>query len=361
MPSKRQHGPLRSPQRKRPTAVPATASAALDDHDHDDHEVRPDRGSRGSRGPRAEASAESQKLQKVLAQTGLGSRRAMETWIEAGRVSVNGKIVGIGTRIMPSDRILVDGREVRVGNSAPATRVLIYHKPEGEIVTRDDPQGRETVFTRLPPLRGSRWLSIGRLDVSTSGLLLFTTSGELANTMMHPRFEVEREYAVRIFGKLTPEQSQQLLDGVTLEDGPAHCNSLEDEGGEGSNHWYRVIMTEGRNRVVRRMFEAIGFTVSRLLRVRFGIMHLPPRLKRGQVEELTPDQVRQLGAWLEKAARPAAKLDSKADSKPALTLNSKPHSKPNSKPAARPPAPGQARRAPREFRAARAANPRASK
>ncbi len=255
---------------------------------------------RGLRGSRAEPPAESQKLQKVLAQSGLGSRRAMETWIEAGRVSVNGKIAGIGTRVMPADRLLVDGRPVRVESAEAAVRVLLYHKPEGEIVTRDDPQGRETVFTRLPRLRGSRWLSIGRLDVSTSGLLLFTTSGELANSMMHPRFAVEREYAARVFGKLTDEQGKMLLEGVTLEDGVARCESLIDEGGEGSNHWYRLIMTEGRNRVVRRLFEAVGFTVSRLMRVRFGPIQLPPRLKRGQIEELTPAEVREFTAWLEK-------------------------------------------------------------
>jgi 23S rRNA pseudouridine2605 synthase len=249
--------------------------------------------------------AESQKLQKVLAQTGLGSRRAMETWIEAGRVTVNGKVAGIGTRVMPGDRLQVDGHGVRVESTAQAARVLLYHKPEGEIVTRDDPQGRETVFSRLPRLRGSRWLSIGRLDVSTSGLLLFTTSGALANSMMHPRFAVEREYAARIFGRLAPEQMAQLLEGVALEDGTARCDKLEDEGGEGSNHWYRLVMSEGRNRVVRRLFEAVGFTVSRLIRVRFGSIQLPPRLKRGQLEELPPAEVRALTDGLEKPAQSA--------------------------------------------------------
>jgi len=229
----------------------------------------------------------------------------METWIEAGRVTVNGKLAGIGTRVMPDDRLQVDGRAVRVESTAQAARVLIYHKPEGEIVTRDDPQGRETVFTRLPRLRGSRWLSIGRLDVSTSGLLLFTTSGALANSMMHPRFAVEREYAARVFGKLSAEQMAQLLEGIALEDGMARCDKLEDEGGEGSNHWYRLIVSEGRNRVVRRLFEAVGFTVSRLMRVRFGVIQLPPRLKRGQHEELPPDQVRRLMDWLEKPAQSA--------------------------------------------------------
>jgi len=183
--------------------------------------------------------------------------------------------------------------------------VLIYHKPEGEIVTREDPQGRETVFAKLPRLRGARWLSIGRLDVSTSGLLIFTTSGALANAMMHPRFSVEREYAARIFGTLTAEQATLLRTGIELDDGAAHFDALVDEGGEGSNHWYRIVVTEGRNRLVRRLFEAVGFTVSRLIRVRFGILALPSRLKRGQFSELEPDEVRHLTAWLTKSAKSA--------------------------------------------------------
>jgi 23S rRNA pseudouridine2605 synthase len=244
---------------------------------------------------------ESQKLQKILAQAGMGSRRTMEEWINAARVTVNGKVATIGARVTPKDKIQVDGRDVRMESAAQPARVLIYHKPEGEIVTRDDPQGRETVFSKLPHLRGARWLSIGRLDVSTSGLLIFTTSGELANTMMHPRFSVEREYAARIFGTLTAEQANQLRTGIQLDDGEAHFESLEDEGGEGSNHWYRVVVSEGRNRLVRRLFEAIGFTVSRLMRVRFGILQLPSRLKRGHFSELEPDEVRRLTDWL---ARP---------------------------------------------------------
>lgn len=243
-----------------------------------------------------------------MAQTGLGSRRAMEAWIESGRVSVNGKVAGIGTRVTPADHLRVDGREVRVSRAADTPRVLMYHKPEGEIVTRDDPQGRETVFSRLPGLRGARWLSVGRLDVSTSGLLLFTTSGALANQLMHPRFGIEREYAVRIFGRLTPEHKARLLEGVELDDGLARCAHLEDEGANyetpGSNHWYRLVMTEGRNRVVRRLFEAVGFTVSRLIRVRFGPMALPSRLKRGQFEELKPEDVRKLLAWIEQSDIP---------------------------------------------------------
>lgn len=247
---------------------------------------------------KAASPGESQKLQKVLAQAGLGSRRMMEVWIEAARVTVNGKAATIGARVISADRIQVDGRDVRVESAKQPARVLIYHKPEGEIVTRDDPQGRETVFTKLPRLRGARWLSIGRLDVSTSGLLIFTTSGELANSMMHPRFSVEREYAARIFGTLSVEQANQLRNGILLPDGEARCESLTDEGGEGSNHWYRIVVTEGRNRLVRRMFEAVGFTVSRLMRVRFGIVDLPSRLKRGQFSELEADEVRRLTEWL---------------------------------------------------------------
>jgi 23S rRNA pseudouridine2605 synthase len=249
----------------------------------------------------------SQKLQKVLAQAGLGSRRLMETWIEAGRVAVNGKVAAIGVRVTANDKIDVDGRPVRTASPAQPVRVLIYHKPEGEIVTREDPQGRETVFTRLPRLRGARWLAIGRLDVATSGLLIFTTSGELANSMMHPRFEVEREYAVRIFGALSPEQADQLRTGVELADGLARFNTLEKEAGEGAegaNHWYRVVVAEGRNRLVRRLFEAVGFTVSRLMRVRFGVVSLPPRLKRGQVMELEPAEVKRLNDWLSRPHQP---------------------------------------------------------
>lgn len=228
----------------------------------------------------------------------------MESWIESGRVTINGKTAGIGARVGASDKIHVDGRVLRMESAAQPVRMLIYHKPEGEIVTREDPQGRETVFSKLPPLRGARWLSIGRLDVSTSGLLIFTTSGDLANIMMHPRFALEREYAVRIFGALSSEQMEQLRKGVELPDGMARFDTLEYEGGEGANHWYRVVVTEGRNRLVRRLFEAIGFTVSRLMRVRFGELRLPPRLKRGQFAEMEPAEVRRLTDWLARPRQP---------------------------------------------------------
>jgi 23S rRNA pseudouridine2605 synthase len=177
--------------------------------------------------------------------------------------------------------------------------VLIYHKPEGEIVSHEDPEGRTSVFEQLPQLRGAKWLAVGRLDYNTSGLLIFTTSGELANRMMHPRFAVEREYAVRIVGQLNAGQLERLRNGIELSDGLAKCDAVSDEGGEGSNHWYRIVLREGRNRVVRRLFEALGLTVSRLIRVRFGVVALPPRLKRGQVTSLPAAEVKRLLAWLD--------------------------------------------------------------
>ncbi|MGQ0749709.1 MAG: pseudouridine synthase [Betaproteobacteria bacterium] len=232
-----------------------------------------------------------QKLHKILAQAGLGSRRTMEEWIRAGRVTVNGAAAGIGTRVTSRDVIRVGRRVVRWPAPQRLPRIVLYHKPEGEIVSRDDPQERATVFDRLPKIRGGKWLAVGRLDYNTGGLLVFTTGGELANRMMHPRFAVEREYAVRLLGQLRPDQIDHLKSGVQLDDGPARCLSVEDGGGEGRNHWYRIVLAEGRNRVVRRMFEALGMTVSRLMRVRFGSLPLPPRLKRGQWLEMAPQEV----------------------------------------------------------------------
>lgn len=241
----------------------------------------------------------SQKLQKMLAQAGLGSRRDMERWIEEGRVMVNGKVAGIGTRVGPDDLIKVGRRIVRWPAPEKLPRVLLYHKPEGEIVSRDDPEGRASVFTALPRLRGAKWLAVGRLDYNTCGLLIFTTSGDIANRIMHPRFEVEREYAVRIMGQLTHEQIVRLKGGIKLADGVARFESITDEGGEGANRWYRIVLKEGRNRVVRRMFEALGMTVSRLMRVRFGMVALPARLKRGQCLELTPQETQRVLDWLQ--------------------------------------------------------------
>ena len=246
--------------------------------------------------PVEEAPAE--RLHKVLAQAGLGSRREMEAWIAAGRVQVNGEPAGIGQSIGPGDRVKVDGRLVTLHFSSRLPRVLLYHKPEGEIVSRHDPEGRPNVFAALPRLRGGRWVAVGRLDLNTSGLLLFTTSGALANQLMHPRSGLVREYAVRVLGELTIETQRQLLAGVELEDGPARFDSLQDAGGQGVNHWYRVSLQEGRNREVRRLFEAVGSTVSRLIRVRYGPFLLPPWLKRGQSRELDEAEVKRLMAGL---------------------------------------------------------------
>jgi 23S rRNA pseudouridine2605 synthase len=266
--------------------------------------VRPRR-PRPASGARSVSPAEpTQKLHKVLAQTGLGSRRTMEQWIREGRVTVNGVAAGIGARVGPRDRIRVGQRVVRWPSMRRVPRVLLYHKPEGEIVSHDDPQGRASVFDKLPKARNGKWLAIGRLDYNTGGLLILTTSGELANRMMHPRFSLEREYAVRVLGKLNVGQVETLKQGVQLDDGPARCLSLEEEGGEGANRWYRIVVAEGRNRIVRRMFEALGLTVSRLMRVRFGNVRLPPRLKRGQWQELESEAVSELLKSLD-AAMPA--------------------------------------------------------
>jgi 23S rRNA pseudouridine2605 synthase len=246
------------------------------------------------------------KLQKVLAQAGMGSRREMEELVRAGRVTVNGKAAQIGARVGTGDDIRVDGRPLHRSRSAELPRVLLYHKPEGEIVSRDDPAGRASVFDRLPAMRGAKWLAVGRLDYNTSGLLMLTTSGDVANRMMHPRYGLEREYAVRVRGKLGEGQRARLCSGIELDDGMARCDSAEDAGGEGTNHWYRIVIREGRNRVVRRLFEALGLTVSRLMRVRFGPVRMPPRLRRGQFVELPPREVASLLASLESSPDPDA-------------------------------------------------------
>ena len=238
--------------------------------------------------------AESPKLHKVLAQSGLGSRIEMERLIADGHVSVNQEPAHVGQRVQFGDQIKVNGKLVKVRIAPPAPRVIAYHKPAGEVVTHDDPQNRPTVFRRLPRLYQGKWQSVGRLDLNTEGLLLLTSSGELANQLMHPRFGLEREYAVRSLGKLSNEQKQSLLDGITLEDGLAQFGSIEEGGGEGSNCWYRVTISEGRNREVRRMFEAVGHAVSRLIRIRYGAMVLPRGLKRGAFVELREYDIRAL-------------------------------------------------------------------
>lgn len=231
------------------------------------------------------------KLHKLLADAGIGSRREMEELIIAGRVSVNGEPAHIGQRVGPNDLVRVNGRPITRTNTNKPPRVILYHKPAGEIVSHDDPGGRANVFARLPKMKVGKWLSVGRLDLNTEGLLILTTSGDLSNRLLHPRYGNEREYAVRVLGELGPQQRQSLLDGVELDDGPASFGMIEFLGGEGSNRWYRITLNEGRNREVRRMFESVGLTVSRLIRTRFGDIVLPTTLRRGRWEELDPKLV----------------------------------------------------------------------
>ncbi len=240
------------------------------------------------------ADPDAPKLHKVLAQAGVGSRRDLEQMIVEGRVTVNDEPAHTGQRISFGDRISIDGKPVRVRIAPPPPRVLAYHKPAGEVVTHDDPQQRPTVFRRLPRLQQGKWQSVGRLDINTEGLLLFTNSGELANQLMHPRFGVEREYAVRSLGLLEPEAKAKLLEGVEIDGQRAAFKSIEDGGGEGVNHWYRVVITEGRNREVRRLFEAVGHAVSRLIRIRYGSVVLPHGLKRGVWVDLDEHDLRTL-------------------------------------------------------------------
>lgn len=234
----------------------------------------------------------SEKIQKILANAGLGSRRQIETWITEKRISVNGVTAKLGDRAEGTEKICVDGREVKlIKSKSKKSRVLVYHKPEGEICSRSDPEGRPTVFDHLPMLRNGRWISVGRLDFNTSGILLLTNDGELANKLMHPSSEIEREYAVRIKGEVTPAMIKKMKKGVKLEDGYAQFDQVTDAGGEGTNHWYHVIVKEGRNRLVRRLWESQDVIVSRLIRVRFGSLTLPRSIRRGKWSELTPEEV----------------------------------------------------------------------
>lgn len=237
------------------------------------------------------AQPESPKLHKVLAQAGLGSRLEMEQLILEGRISVNAEPAHVGQRIQFGDTVKVNGKPVRVRIDPPPARVIAYHKPTGEVVTHDDPQNRPTVFRRLPKLYQGKWQSVGRLDLNTEGLLLLTSSGELANQLMHPRFGLEREYAVRVLGALNNEEKKRLLEGVQLDDGMAQFGTIEAGGGEGANCWYKVTISEGRNREVRRMFEAVGHAVSRLIRIRYGAVMLPRGLKRGAFVELDDNDI----------------------------------------------------------------------
>ena len=234
----------------------------------------------------SQVKVEGERLQKVLARAGVGSRRQIEQWIAEGRIKVGGLPATLGQRVTPQQTITVDGHAVTSLAHATRPRVLVYHKPEGEVCTASDPQGRPTVFANLPRIRNARWIAIGRLDFNTSGLLLFTTDGELAHRLMHPSGEIEREYAVRVLGEVTDEMLARLKAGVTLDDGPARFDSVVDAGGTGANRWYHVTLREGRNREVRRLWEAVGAKVSRLIRVRYGNVMLPRHVRAGRTEDL---------------------------------------------------------------------------
>ncbi|TVS17206.1 MAG: 23S rRNA pseudouridine(2605) synthase RluB [Gammaproteobacteria bacterium] len=263
----------RDAQRSRPDATPPIAVEA---------EVNAE----------AAPAAGSEKLQKVLARAGLGSRRALEEWISAGRIKVNGEVARLGDRVAGGDRIEVDGRALgRSADVEPGVRMLLYNKPQGEICTRNDPEGRPTCFDRLPRLATGRWVAVGRLDYNTSGLLLFTTDGELANRLMHPAAQLDREYAVRVHGTVEDDVLQRLKEGVLLEDGPARFSDVQYYGGEGANRWYHVVLMEGRNREVRRLWESQGVEVSRLKRVRFGPLVMPSTLVMGRWLELRPEEI----------------------------------------------------------------------
>ncbi len=236
-----------------------------------------------------------EKIQKVLARIGLGSRREIEKWINAGRIRVNGELAKLGDRIDLTAKVQVNGRSVPLQPSRPVKRrILLYHKPEGEICTRRDPEGRPTVYDSLPPLRDQKWVNIGRLDINTSGVLLFTNDGELVHRLLHPSSEIEREYAVRILGNVDENMLQRLRTGVELEDGMAAFNDIIDAGGHGANHWYHVLLKEGRNRVVRRLWETQGVKVSRLIRVRFGCVNLTRFLRPGKWRDLDEQEINDL-------------------------------------------------------------------
>lgn len=260
----------------------------------------------------------SEKLQKVLARAGVGSRREMEKYIESNRVSVDGKVAKLGDRVEETSVIRVDGHIVKIEQQEERIcRVLMYHKPEGELCTRRDPQGRRTVFDRLPKLDGDRWIAIGRLDINTSGLLLFTNDGELANRLMHPKYEVEREYSARVFGEVTNQTLRTLTKGVELEDGPAKFLKIKPLGGEGLNKWFNVTLTEGRNREVRRLWQSQDVEVSRLIRIRYGKLELNKRLPQGGWEELKLEDVNYLRKSV--SMRPSSKLSCRLCQKSAKT------------------------------------------
>ena len=292
------------PSRDKPSREkPARPSREKPDREKLDGEkpdrTKPARDKRASDDTQAEkAFAErvpGEKLQKVLARAGFGSRRELEEWISAGRVQVNGRPAKLGDRVGASDKVLVDGKKVASqDNATTAHPVLLYNKPLGEICSRNDPEGRPTVYDHLPPLQHARWVSVGRLDINTTGLLLFTTDGELANRLMHPSAGIEREYAVRVMGEVTPEILETMQRGVMLEDGMASFSAIQYAGGEGANHWYHVVLMEGRNREVRRLWESQGLKVSRLKRVRYGKLVIPSYVKAGKFVELPAPETKGL-------------------------------------------------------------------
>ena len=272
-----------------------------------------------------------ERLQKFLARAGLGSRRQIEDWVRQGRITVNGVAAQLGAQVGAADDIQIDGKRVSVRADRQRRRVLAYYKPVGEMTTRSDPEGRPTIFERLPPLRDGRWIAVGRLDLTTQGLLLVTNDGELANRLMHPSSQIEREYAVRVLGEVVPEMLKRLREGVTLEDGVARFDDLREAGGEGANRWYHVVLREGRNREVRRLWESQGVTVSRLTRVRYGPVALRRGLHPGRWDELDETQI---GALLAAVGyQPADRLEEAATEphpgfKPARTKPGKFRGKP---------------------------------
>jgi 23S rRNA pseudouridine2605 synthase len=264
-----------------------------------------------------------ERIQKVLARMGLGSRREIESWIKQGRITVGGKLAKLGDSITTEDRVQLDKKQIKFPNKTDSkTRVIAYHKPAGEICTRKDAEGRTTVFSKLPRLKGSRWIGIGRLDINTYGLLLFTNDGDLANRLMHPSSGIDREYAVRVVGKVDQEMLDRLQSGVELEDGPAHFSDIVDSGGDGANHWYHVTLMEGRNHEVKRLWESQGITVSRLIRVRFGPVVLSRSSRVGTIRELDDREINELYEWLNTKPETSSVSRHKRVSKPGVRKKS---------------------------------------
>ena len=264
-----------------------------------------------------------ERIQKVLARIGLGSRREIESWIKQGRITVGGKLAKLGDSITTEDRVQLDKKQIKFPKKTDSkTRVIAYHKPAGEICTRKDTEGRPIVFSKLPRLKGSRWISIGRLDINTYGLLLFTNDGDLANRLMHPSSGIDREYAVRVVGKVDQEMLNQLQSGVELEDGPAHFSDIVDSGGDGANHWYHVTLMEGRNHEVKRLWESQGMIVSRLIRVRFGPVVLSRSSRVGTIRELDDREINELYDWLDIKSETSSVLRYKRVTKPSVRKKS---------------------------------------